>query len=335
MTIGQTVGVKHPIRLLFVPLLGLAVVAAGCGDDKKDSAASSTTAKAAKTTTTAEGSATSAAGAPAVPAECADAGGAAAEIAKRGKPTVSVPTDSKPVDNVVGKGDTVIDKGSVKIQYVIAKPDGTELESSWTTGSAQNVPLTETFPGFGTAMKGMKVGGQRTFVVPATEVFGEQLPTGVTAGDSVVFVVDLVSVSKDAGSTSAAPDDKALAAAKKRGAPDVTAPKPLPTGLTVIDEVTGDGAVVCPGATVVAHYTGVGANTGKTFDSSWKNGDPATFSLDGVIKGWTDGLVGMKVGGRRTLVIPADQAYGATPPQGSSIEANEPLVFTIDLVGVG
>ena len=59
------------------------------------------------------------------------------------------------------------------------------------------------------------------------------------------------------------------------------------------------------------------------------------FSLSGVIKGWTDGVPGMKVGGIRRLVIPADQAYGATPPEGSGIPANAPLVFDIELVALG
>jgi FKBP-type peptidyl-prolyl cis-trans isomerase len=63
-------------------------------------------------------------------------------------------------------------------------------------------------------------------------------------------------------------------------------------------------------------------------------GQPISFPLDGVIRGWSEGLVGMKVGGRRTLVIPGDMAYGANPPPGAGIAPNETLVFTVDLVDV-
>jgi peptidylprolyl isomerase len=73
-------------------------------------------------------------------------------------------------------------------------------------------------------------------------------------------------------------------------------------------------------------------NTGQKFDSSWDRGQPIEFGLDQVIAGWTQGVPGMKIGGRRVLVIPADLAYGQNPPPGSGIEPGEPLVFVIDLV---
>ena len=86
---------------------------------------------------------------------------------------------------------------------------------------------------------------------------------------------------------------------------------------------------------VTAHYTGAVAATGIIFQSSLDSGQPIPFALDQVIKGWTDGVPGMKEGGKRRLIIPADQAYGATPPQGSNIPANAPLVFDIELVKIG
>ena len=87
--------------------------------------------------------------------------------------------------------------------------------------------------------------------------------------------------------------------------------------------------------TVTAHYTGWGAATGAQFDASWDRGQPATFPLDGVILGWQQGLIGMKVGGRRVLVIPADLGYGQTPPPGSGIQPGETLIFVVDLVAIG
>lgn len=105
--------------------------------------------------------------------------------------------------------------------------------------------------------------------------------------------------------------------------------------LEKIDLVVGSGEEVKPGATVSVHYTGAVAATGVIFQSSKDFGpNPVTFPLDGVIKGWTDGIPGMKIGGTRRLVIPAEMAYGATPPPGSGIPANADLVFDVELKAI-
>lgn len=104
--------------------------------------------------------------------------------------------------------------------------------------------------------------------------------------------------------------------------------------LQIIDQKEGTGDVVKPGAKVTAHYTGAVAATGVIFQSSKDGGQPIPFSLDGVIKGWTEGVPGMKVGGTRRLIIPADLAYGGNPPAGSGIPANAALVFDIELTAV-
>ena len=99
--------------------------------------------------------------------------------------------------------------------------------------------------------------------------------------------------------------------------------------LQELDTTAGTGCVVKTGDTVTVDYTGAVAATGDIFQSSYDSGQPVTFGLDQVIKGWTDGVPGMKVGGTRRLLIPAVQAYGATPPSGSGIPANADLVFDI------
>jgi FKBP-type peptidyl-prolyl cis-trans isomerase len=105
--------------------------------------------------------------------------------------------------------------------------------------------------------------------------------------------------------------------------------------LKKIDLIVGTGQEVKPGDTVSVHYTGAVAATGEVFQSSKDFGtDPITFPLSGVIKGWTDGIPGMKIGGTRRLVIPAAQAYGATPPPGSGIPANADLVFDVELIAI-
>ena len=107
------------------------------------------------------------------------------------------------------------------------------------------------------------------------------------------------------------------------------------TELQKIDQVVGTGAEAKAGDTVTAHYTGAVAATGIIFQSSLDSGQPIPFALDQVIKGWTDGVPRMKEAGKTRLIIPPDQAYGATPPQGSNIPANAPLVFDIELVKIG
>ncbi len=105
------------------------------------------------------------------------------------------------------------------------------------------------------------------------------------------------------------------------------------TELEIIDTVVGDGDEVQPGATITAHYTGALCASGMIFQSSHDFGDAITFGLDQVIKGWTHGVPGMKVGGTRRLIIPAEMAYGTSSPA-ANIPANSDLVFDIELVAI-
>jgi peptidylprolyl isomerase len=155
----------------------------------------------------------------------------------------------------------------------------------------------------------------------------------------------------DTASTAAAPAAAAPAPAtsttttpaKKTGSLDISKdvsskpkiPKPSgdpPTKLVVKDIVAGKGRAAKAGDNVVVNYVGVLFSTGEQFDASWDSGKPFAFALGqgGVIAGWDQGVAGMKIGGRRLLIIPPDLAYGA---QGQgSIGPNETLVFVIDLL---
>lgn len=104
------------------------------------------------------------------------------------------------------------------------------------------------------------------------------------------------------------------------------------TELQITDIKTGDGAEVKPGDTVKVHYKGTLAKTGQKFDSSYDYGEPIELGLGQVIVGWQEGIPGMKVNGKRRLVIPAEKAYGDQPQQG--IPANSDLVFEVELLGV-
>lgn len=108
---------------------------------------------------------------------------------------------------------------------------------------------------------------------------------------------------------------------------------PLPSipQLQAADTTPGTGDPVKPGATITVDYTGAVASTGVIFQSSKDSGQPVTFPLANVIAGWSQGIPGMKVGGTRRLLIPANLAYGANPPSGSGIPANADLVFDVTL----
>ncbi|GAA1620778.1 FKBP-type peptidyl-prolyl cis-trans isomerase [Nonomuraea sp. NPDC048882] len=108
-----------------------------------------------------------------------------------------------------------------------------------------------------------------------------------------------------------------------------------PADLEIEDLTVGDGPEAKPGQTVRVHYVGVSFSSGEEFDASWNRGQPFEFPLGAgrVIGGWDQGVAGMKVGGRRKLVIPPHLGYGdrGAPPR---IKPKETLIFVVDLLGV-
>lgn len=110
-----------------------------------------------------------------------------------------------------------------------------------------------------------------------------------------------------------------------------------PSGLKYVDVKVGNGETARPGQNAVVHYTGwlyIAGEKGRQFDSSRTRGQPFTFPLGGgrVIKGWDEGVVGMKTGGQRTLIIPPGLAYGAQGTGGGAIPPNATLIFDVELI---
>jgi len=136
---------------------------------------------------------------------------------------------------------------------------------------------------------------------------------------------------KSGGGGSGGKDDAGTFGTK----PKVTVPGKAPTALEKTDLIVGTGDEAVAGKKVTVQYVGVSQKTKKQFDASWDRGQPFSFVLGqgNVIPGWDQGVPGMKVGGRRKLVIPADLAYGSRGA-GSVIGPDEPLVFVVDLVSV-
>ena len=138
------------------------------------------------------------------------------------------------------------------------------------------------------------------------------------------------STSSSGGETTAA---KQADPGKKKTKPKVKVPSsPAPKKLVTKDLEVGTGPTAKAGDEVTVQYVGVGYDSKKEFDASWGRGEPFTFPLGAgeVIQGWDQGIEGMKVGGRRELIIPPQLAYGP-PGYPPAIGPNEPLIFIVDL----
>jgi peptidylprolyl isomerase len=164
-----------------------------------------------------------------------------------------------------------------------------------------------------------------------------------SGGSSTITVgnentTDEALINKSASTGTTGPSTTAAAKTPTSGPlskePHITTPSgPPPTKLVTKEIIAGTGTEAKAGDTVSVNYVGALYKTGKVFDASWKRNEPFSFALGKgqVIPGWEQGVLGMKVGGRRELIIPASLGYGAkgSPP---SIPPNETLIFVVDLL---
>lgn len=261
------------------------------------------------------------------------------------KPTVKLGPDTKSTtqltvkDLVEGTGDPVKAGATVTAQYVgIGAESGKEFDSSWSRGEPASFSLTQVIQGWADGIPGMKVGGRRLLVIPGALAYGDNPPSGSGIGknETLVFVVDLVPTPVPTPGPRVEGTAGVTVSGDATKTPTVTVSKQTAgtTELTIKDLAVGTSTEATTASTVTIQYVGVGGITGKVFDSTFTTGQPATIPLAQVIKGFRDGVAGMRVGGRRLIVIPGAQAYGANPPSGTSIQKNEPLVFVVDLVAV-
>ncbi len=235
-------------------------------------------------------------------------------------------------DLVEGDGAVASAGDSVVMHYVgKAWSNGEQFDASWDRGQTFDFTLGAgmVIEGWDKGIEGMKVGGRRKLVIPADLAYGDNGAGGVIApGETLVFVVDLVAVKK-----TVMLDPQPTADARPEFEVDTSAS--APSELVIEDLVEGEGDyTVAAGDTVIMHYVGKALSTGETFDESWARGSTFDFTLGGgqVIAGWDQGIVGMKLGGRRMLTIPSDLAYGDRGA-GGAIGPGETLIFVVDLVG--
>ncbi len=223
-------------------------------------------------------------------------------------------------DIVKGEGDMPQVGQEVVINYVawlqegevfIARSDDQGGELTFAIGSDM------VFPGWEEGVSTMQKGGKRLLVIPPDLALGDEGGGRIPPGATLLMEVELVDILPLVTPTAV---DEA----------DFTVTE---SGLKDYDLVEGDGAVAEAGNDVTVNYTGWLTNNVK-FDSSLDAGQPFTFTLGtaAVIPGWDEGVAGMKVGGKRQLIIPADLGYGATG--GGSIPPNATLIFEVELLDV-
>jgi hypothetical protein len=181
----------------------------------------------------------------------------------------------------------------------------------------------------GLALVGAACGSSST---PST-ASGTTASTSATASTGAPSPSSATPAGSTANQFAAGPVPAVDGATNLKAAPTVHAGTvAAPTALTGADLVVGAGQVASSSNTVNVQYVGTLYTDGTSFDSSWAHGQSASFALSGVIPGFAQGIVGMKVGGRRELVIPSNLGYGASA--NGTIPANSTLVFVVDLLGV-
>ncbi|HSN07227.1 MAG TPA: FKBP-type peptidyl-prolyl cis-trans isomerase, partial [Candidatus Angelobacter sp.] len=241
-------------------------------------------------------------------------------------------------DLVQGSGAPIAAGSSITAQYVgIGAVSGKKFDSSWDRGKPATFSLSGVIEGWTKGLPGMKIGGRRLLVIPGAQAYGANPPSAdIAANEALVFVVDAVPTPVPTVGPHVTGTAGVTVTGAAGAAPTVTVgPDTAKVSQLTIDDITvGTGAEVKPGATVTVKYVAVAATTGKTFDSTWPSGKPAQFDLSQIITGLADGIPGMRIGGRRLVVMPASQGFGASVPQGLAISPNEPLVFVIDLVSI-
>lgn len=226
-------------------------------------------------------------------------GGAAATTG--GGTLTTTASGLKYVDLVVGTGETPATTDLVTVHYTGTLENGTVFDASRQHGGPASFPLNRVIKGWTEGVSTMKVGGTRKLVIPPDLAYGAQGAGNglIPPNSTLTFIVELLDVPK----------------------------------VKIEDTQPGTGAAAKDGDQITVNYTGK-LQDGTVFDTSVGK-TPFEFTLGGgqVIPGWDQGLLGMKVGGKRTLTIPPSLAYGEQGA-GSTIPPNATLIFDVELISI-
>lgn len=261
-------------------------------------------------------------------------------------PQITVPDAEPPSELQVetlskGDGAKVTSGQTIVVNYAgVRWEDGETFDSSFDGGGPAGfaIGVGAVIKGWDQGLVGQTVGSRVLLVIPPDLAYGDQAQGPIQAGDTLVFVVDILGAHSGTetarGELTPTEDDALPAVTVLPKKPEIFVPPGNPPpNLVAVPVVTGSGPKVQSGDTVVVQYLGVTWSKGKEFDSSWSRSEPFVTPIgDGqVIAGWDQGLVGQTVGSRVLLVIPPKLGYGS---QGSgSIKPGETLVFAVDILG--
>lgn len=324
------------LRRLAALLFTFALIAGACGGDDDDDVATTGADSGEESSETPEASETPAVAPTAVPVPGCEAGAEQPdEPVNLDDPTLKPEfvvsedaadaTELATTDIIEGGGIVAAAGDFVVMQYVgRCASTGREFDSSWDRGQPFTFTLGtgSVIQGWEEGVAGMSVGSRRELVIPADLAYGDQGSGSgsIGPGEPLVFVVDLQAV---------VPAD--------REKPEVVVPLFAAEQLSTEDLIEGDGYEIGPGDAVYIHYVGVSQGNDAQFDASWDRGiDQMLVAILGqgrLIAGFEQGLEGMKVGGRRQIIIPPELAYGENSAAGGAIAENDTLIFVIDLLG--
>jgi len=219
----------------------------------------------------------------------------------------------------MGTGEKPLATDKVEVHYHGTLEDGTVFDSSVDRGETITFPLNRVIRGWTEGLQLMPVGSKFKFTIPPELGYGARPIGSIPPNSTLIFEVELFNIEKPIVDL-----DFNLPAEEKT----------LESGLRYLDHVKGTGEEATSGKEVVVHYSGYLAD-GTKFDSSHDRGTPFTFVLDQgrVIKGWDEGVAGMKKGGKRTLIIPPELGYGERGA-GGVIPPNATLMFEVELLDI-
>ena len=228
----------------------------------------------------------------------------------------------------------------VEVHYAGSLLDGTEFDSSYTRGEPAIFPAGGLIPGWVEALQMMPTGSKWRLTIPSEIAYGDREAGPIPANSVLVFEMELLSI-KTAEEAEAAQREQAekwikeftekqIAFLEENTKAEGVITTESGLQYKIIDEGTG-AKPAGPSTEVTVHYAGQLID-GNEFDSSYKRGEPATFALNQVIPGWTEGLQLMNEGAKYTFFIPGDLGYG---PNGSrTIPPNATLVFEVELISL-
>ncbi len=251
------------------------------------------------------------------------------------KPDVTIDTpvsvDETAVDTLTeGDGDEVAEGDTVVVDYLgLLGRTGEQFDSSYDRGQPAVVTTDGVIPGIEKAVVGQTVGSRVVVAVAPSDGFGPQgqPDAGIEADDTLIFVIDIVAKPefKPTGIAGVALSDDRQ--------PMLKLDAPVTVDETQVEVLReGDGSVVKPGNEVTVNYVGANGRTGATFESSYASGQPATFTTDGVVKGFAKALEEQKVGSRVVVAMTSEDGYGSAGNPQIGIQGGDPLVFVIDIL---